>query len=139
MKSIFILISLLTSLNIFAIDLADTTDTFHERMIERSPTYFADSAINLLEEVPVEIQQLAAASHFDLVNFAISLDLFSQGFEYQLNDDIYEVVNKDGLPIAYTFSITIRKNGEVLSIGMHEAQRRVDGVFYISREPSYYR
>jgi putative heme iron utilization protein len=138
MKPILILICLFTSLNIFAVDLEGTTLIFHERMLERAPTYFSDAQISLLEEVPEQIQQLAAANHFDLINFAISLDLFSKGFEYRLNDEVYEVVNAEGQPIAYTFSITIMKNGQISSIGMYEAQRRVDGVFYISREPVYY-
>lgn|GEM_PF-3769427 len=138
MKTILLLICFSISLNLFAIELEEATLTFHERMVERAPNYFSDAQINLIQDVPEQIQQLAAANHFDLINFAISLDLFSKGFEYRLNDEIYEVVNAEGEPIAYTFSITIKKDGKVSSIGMYEAQRRVDGVFYISREPAFY-
>lgn len=88
--------------------------------------------------MPQEIEIFSAGSFIDLVNFAISLDLFSKGFDYTLNDEFYEVTNEEGVPVAYTFSVTITKNGEVSSIGMYELHRRVDGVFYQSRETVWY-
>ena len=137
----YILISVITlflSLNISAKNVEDATEVFHSRLSERSPGVYTDTTISLLEVVPAEIEQIAAHSFVGLVNFAISLDLFEKGFGYVLNENFYEVTKSNGEVVAYNFSISIMKDGAISSIGMYELHRRVDGVFYLSREPAWY-
>jgi hypothetical protein len=139
MKLILVtLLTLFISQSVFSKDIENITETFHSNLEERSPEYYNNPTIKLLEEIPAEIEVFTAGTLIDLVNFAISLDLFSKGFEYNLNDQIFEITNEEGQPIAYTFSITIKKDGKVSSVGMYELHRRFDGVFYQSREAAWY-
>jgi len=132
------LFTLFITFNAFAIDHEETVQEFHESMVERSPHYYQNSTVHLTEEAPAEIQQLMAYYYVGLFNFALSLNLFEKGFEYQLNDVVHEVIDTEGLIIAYTFSIIIYKDNVISSIGMYEAHRRIDGVFYLSRNPAWY-
>jgi len=139
MKSIpAIALLLLSPLCIYAHDIDQTIQLFHDRILERSPEYFENAEVQLVEELPEEIEQIASYHFLELVNFAIEYDLFAKGFDYRLNDNFYKIVDPEGLPLTYTFSVTIFKHGKVSSIGHYELTRRVDGVFYLANEPAWY-
>jgi hypothetical protein len=133
----FLFLNFLFVFNLFA-SYESSLQLFHERMVERSPLYYEGATVLESSETPLEINQLAQDSYQDLIDFATAFDLFDVGFEYQLNEDVYEVVNELGEPIAYTFAIRIYKNNVLMSYGFYELMKRVDGVYYLSREPAWY-
>ena len=138
MKKIFLFLTAVLSLNLFAIDYQDSLSLFHERMIEREPVYFHNVEISKITDIPAQVEEKRTEALDDLIDFANHLDLFSKGFSYKLNDDVYEVTTNIGDIVAYTFSMTITKNGVVTGIGFVELIRRFDGVFFQARETAWY-
>jgi len=135
-----IFISILTlfiSFQLFA-EVTDTmADTLHVRMIEREPHIFQNSEIELLEEVPEQVDELREKSLNDLLAFAWQYELFDLGFTYKLSEQTYEVLNADGEIIGYTYSVIISKNGKPMTRQFSVVHRRVDGIFYVGRIANY--
>lgn len=137
-KLIITLCLLFASTNLLAFDIDSATGLFHERMVERSTQVYENASFDLIEDIPEKIQNKINESWDEIIDFADTLDLYSHGFSYQLNQDVYEVTNIVGEKVGYTFSIIISKHGEVSTVGFYELARRVDGEFYLAREPSWY-
>lgn len=137
MKILISILTLFISLQVFA-DIPDTmADTLHVRMIEREPHIFGNSKINLLEEVPTEVEELREKSLNDLLAFAWEYELFDLGFAYELSEKTYEVKNAEGQAIGFTYSVIISKHGKQMTRQFSIVHRRVDGVFYVGRIANY--
>ncbi len=133
-----VMTTLIFSASLSAEDLSAKAQVFHERMMQRSPLFYEGASLELIGELPEVVEEVVSL-HFDsLIHFATQLDLFSQGFSYHLNDEVYQVESQDNETVAYTFSITILKDGALKSVGMYELMRRVDGVFFLVNDPSWY-
>lgn len=130
----FIILALMAVGQAFASD--SYSDTLHSRMIEREPHLYSASNFVAVEEVPEEIAALQLGSVLELVEFARDYDLFSKGFFYELNNNMYEVV-KENEVIGYTYSVNILKNDVLTHRRFYILNKRVDGVFYLGRIVTY--
>lgn len=134
---IILTILLLTSFSSFAGN-DEVADRYHQRIEERYPNVkFKSFRVLENNEIPQQIDELREQALEELLLFARSYDLFSLGWSYNNHPHVYEVTIEDDQVVLYTFSDEIVKNGVPTARRFYQAQRRVDGVFFISRVSDY--
>lgn len=113
-------------------------ELFNERMAQRYPERQIQD-FELLDEVEIPEGMITLEEHFldRLLFFAQTYDLFSIGWSYAINPNVYKVTNAAGDTLGYNFSIDLYKNGVYKSRRFHQAGIRVDGVYFVERIADY--
>ena len=139
MKHVFIFAILLLSMtSSFAQD-DELSSLLHERIEQREPEVYTGASFE-----HVEFEVLKDENILGLINneyeimmaFATQQNLIEQGFSYTVDSNVYKVI-KDNAINGYTFSIIIAKNSNNIYRRFFIVNKRVDGVFYVSRITHY--
>lgn len=133
-----ILALLFVTFSAFANQADPVADTYHQRLVAKFPQAKITEIRKIsIEDVPAEILNLRKEGLQELLDFATDLDLFAIGWSYESHPNIYQAVNESGEVILYTFSTSIIKDDMMTARRIYQADRRVDGVFYIGRVSDY--